>query len=459
MSNSLPTRVHLIAIGGSVMHNLALALHRKGYQVTGSDDEIYDPARTRLEKEGIMPAEMGWFSEKIQPGLNAVILGMHARKDNPELLRAQELGLPVYSYPDYFYQQSLHKQRVVIAGSHGKTSITSMILHALRFNNRKFDYLVGAQVEGFDAMVKLSDDAPVIVVEGDEYPASPTDLVPKFLLYHPHVALISGIAWDHVNIYPTYDSYVEQFEKLADSLPKSGVLIFDESDDMLDVIGKNERRDVRAVPYDAHPHKIINGQTILVSKQYGEVPLLIFGEHNMKNISGALAVCEEVGLMPEQFYRAIQTFKGAANRLELLAKSSKTLIYKDFAHAPSKVEATVKAAKAQFPNRQLIACVELHTFSSLNKTFLPQYQDTLQSADVAAVFYSPHTLEHKRMPPIAPDEVAEAFNKKGLQVFTDSHELEAFLLAQNYANANLLLMSSGTFSGLDLKALAAQIVK
>ena len=458
MSNSLPTRVHLIAVGGSVMHNLAIALRRKGYQVTGSDDEIYDPARTRLENAGILPAEMGWFPEKITEDLDAVILGMHARKDNPELLRAQELGLSIYSYPDYFYQQSLHKQRVVIAGSHGKTSITSMILHALRFNNRKFDYLVGAQVEGFDTMVKLSDDAPLIVVEGDEYPASPTNLVPKFLLYHPHVALVSGIAWDHVNIYPTYESYVEQFEKLANSLPKAGILIFDESDDMLDVIGKNERPDVRPVPYDAHPNKVVNGQTFLITKQDGEVPLLIFGEHNLKNISGALAVCEEVGLQPEQFYRAIQTFKGAANRLELLGKSNRTLIYKDFAHAPSKVEATTQALKAQFPKRRLVACVELHTFSSLNKTFLPQYRDKLEAADVAAVFYSPHTLEHKRMPPIAPEEILAAFHKKDLQVFTDSNELKAFLLTQNYDNTNLLMMSSGTFGGLNLKELALEIV-
>ncbi len=459
MASNSPVCVHLIAVGGSVMHNLAIALRRKGYQVTGSDDEIYDPARTRLQKEGILPAEMGWFPEKIHADLDAVILGMHARKDNPELLRAQELGLPIYSYPDYFYQQSLDKQRVVIAGSHGKTSITSMILHALRFHNRKFDYLVGAQLEGFDAMVKLSDDAPIIVVEGDEYPASPTDLVPKFLLYHPHVALISGIAWDHVNIYPTWEGYVEQFEKLADTLPKSGVLIFDETDDMLDVIGKNERRDVRAVPYEAHPHKIVNGQTFLISKQYGEVPLLIFGEHNMKNISGALAVCEEVGLSTEQFYRAIQTFKGAANRLELLAKSDKTLIYKDFAHAPSKVEATVQAAKAQYPHRKLVACVELHTFSSLNKVFLSQYHGKLAAADVAAVFYSPHTLEHKRLPPISPQEVAEAFGKENLRVFTDSQALKDFLLAQNYTNANLLMMSSGTFGGLNLKELAAEISK
>ncbi|NBB21157.1 peptidoglycan synthetase [Runella sp. CRIBMP] len=452
-------QVHFIAIGGSVMHNLAIALHHKGYQVTGSDDEIYDPALTRLQNLGLLPAEMGWFSEKIHAGLDAVIVGMHARKDNPELARATELGLPLYSYPEYIFQQSLHKQRVVIAGSHGKTTITSMILHVLRFNNRVFDYLVGAQLEGFDTMVKLTDNAPVIVIEGDEYPASPTDPNPKFLHYHPHIALISGIAWDHYNVFPTWEVYVEQFEKLADSLPKSGVLIFDETDDMLDVIGKNERLDVRPVSYEAHPHKINNGQTFLTTNDYGDVPLLVFGEHNMKNISGALAVCEELGLTQAQFYRAIQNFKGAANRMETLAKNDKSAAFKDFAHAPSKVEATAKAAKAQFPKRTLVACVELHTFSSLNKNFIGQYAHRLDDADVAVVYYNPHTLAHKRLDAIEPSEVKAAFQRDDLQVFTNNEALQQFLLEQKWEQSNLLMMSSGTFGGLNLKELAGKIIK
>ncbi|MFN4145902.1 MAG: UDP-N-acetylmuramate--L-alanine ligase [Runella sp.] len=452
-------RVHFIAIGGSVMHNLALALHQKGYQVTGSDDEIYDPARTRLQNAGLLPAEMGWYPEKIHAQLDAVILGMHARQDNPELARAQALGLPVYSYPEYIYQQSLHKQRVVIAGSHGKTTITSMILHALRYHNRRFDYLVGAQIEGFDTMVKLSDDAPLIIVEGDEYPASPTDPSPKFLHYHPHIALISGIAWDHYNVFPTWEGYVAQFEKLADSLPKSGTLIFDETDDMLDVIGKNERPDVRPVPYDAHPHKVVNGQTFLITREYGEVPLLVFGQHNMKNISGALAVCEEIGLTPAQFYKAIQTFKGATNRMETLAKNERTAVFKDFAHAPSKVEATTQAVKAQFPKRRLIACAELHTFSSLNKNFIKQYAHKFDAADVAVIYYNPHTIAHKKLEPISPQEIREAFERKDLQVFTHQEDLLQFLNEQDWRNSNLLMMSSGTFGGMDLRALAAKIVE
>ncbi len=450
-------QVHFIAIGGSVMHNLAIALHHKGYQVTGSDDEIYEPAYTRLQKPGLLPAEIGWFPDKIHEGLDAVIVGMHARKDNPELARAQELGLAIYSYPEYIYQQSLQKQRVVIAGSHGKTTITSMVLHTLRFNNRLFDYVVGAQLEGFDTMVKLTDNAPLIVVEGDEYPASPTDPAPKFLHYHPHVALISGIAWDHYNVFPTWENYVDQFEKLADSLPKSGILIFDETDDMLDVIGKNERVDVRPVPYQAHAHKIVNGQTFLITPDYGDVPLLVFGEHNMKNISGALAVCDEIGLTHAQFYRAIQTFKGAANRMETLAKNEKTAAFKDFAHAPSKVEATTKAAKSQFPDRKLVACVELHTFSSLNKNFIGQYAHKLDAANIAAVYYNPHTLAHKRLDPIDATDVQVAFQRNDLQVFTDSEALKQFLLSQKWEKANLLMMSSGTFGGLNLKELASTI--
>jgi UDP-N-acetylmuramate: L-alanyl-gamma-D-glutamyl-meso-diaminopimelate ligase len=452
-------KVHFIAIGGSVMHNLAMALHRKGYQVTGSDDEIYDPARTRLHQIGLLPAEMGWFPEKIHEGLEAVILGMHARADNPELKRAQELNLPIYSYPDYFYQQSKQKQRVVIAGSHGKTTITSIILHALRVNQRQFDYLVGAQLEGFDTMVKLSDDAPVIIVEGDEYPASPADLAPKFMHYQAHIALISGIAWDHVNIYPTWEGYVSQFEKLVNSLPKSGVVIFDETDDMLDAIGQQERPGVKRRPYQAHPHKIVNGQTFLTTGSYGDVPLLIFGEHNMKNISGALAVCEEIGLTQEQFYRAIQTFKGAANRMETLAKTPYIVVYKDFAHAPSKVEATTKAAKSQFPQRKLVACVELHTFSSLNKKFLGQYENKLDAADVAVVYYNPQTLAHKRLEPIEPAEVMKAFGRDDLHVFTESESLKDFLLTQSWSQTNLLMMSSGTFGGLNLKEIAQQVAQ
>ncbi len=451
-------KIHFISIGGSVMHNLALELHHKGYQISGSDDEIYEPSHTRLADKGLLPAEMGWFPENITDDLDSVILGMHARADNPELLRARELGLDVYSYPEFIFQQSTDKQRIVIAGSHGKTTITSMILHVLRHCQRKFNYLVGAQLEGFDTMVRLDADAPVIVIEGDEYFTSPEDPTPKFLHYHPHVVLVSGIAWDHFNVYPTWEAYVKQFELLADALPKAGVMVFDETDDMLDVIGQKDRPDVTQAPYEAHPYRIVNGQTSLVTKTQGEVPLYVFGEHNMKNISGAKAVCERLAVTDEEFYRAIQSFKGAAKRLELLAESPVASAYRDFAHAPSKVEATTRAVKEQFPKRRLVACTELHTFSSLNKIFLKQYRRKLDAADVAVVFYNPETLEHKRLEPIADEDIRAAFRRDDLRIFTDPAALEAFLKAQTWTNANLLMMSSGTFGGLDLKELAKEVV-
>ncbi|MFC5410929.1 UDP-N-acetylmuramate--L-alanine ligase [Larkinella bovis] len=446
-----PQTIHFISIGGSVMHNLAIALHQQGHHITGSDDDLYDPARTRLEQYGLLPAQLGWHPEVIHAGLDAVILGMHARVDNPELQKARELGLPVFSYPEFVYQQSLHKQRIVVAGSHGKTTITSMILHVLNYHQRHFDYLVGAQVDGFDTMVRLTPDAPVIVIEGDEYGTSPIDPRPKFLHYQPHIVLISGIAWDHVNLYPTYEQYVHQFELLADAMSKSGTIVFDDTDDMLDVIALKEREDVTRQPYDVHPYRIENGKTVLLTKSQGEVPVLVFGEHNMKNISGALAVCDHLSITEAMFYEAIQSFKGAHKRLEKVADNGSTLIFRDFAHAPSKVEATTAAVKAQFPRHRLVACVELHTFSSLNKTFLTQYRDKLDKADAAAVFYSPHTLEVKHLDPINAAEISTAFDRPDLQVFTDAAALEQFLKSQvNGLPTVFLLMSSGTFGGMNL---------
>ncbi len=464
MAFFMPQAYHFIAIGGSAMHNLALALQQQGHTITGSDDEIYDPARTRLKNNGLLPTEMGWFPDRIHTRLNAVILGMHARIDNPELERARALGLRVLSYPEFIFEQSKQKQRVVIAGSHGKTTITSMILHVLKYHRRKFDYLVGAQLDGFDTMVNLTDDtsaeaAPVIIIEGDEYASSPIDRRPKFLHYQPHMALISGLAWDHVNIYPTYEEYVDQFELLADQMPKSGVLIFDETDNMLDVIGAKERHDVQKVPYEAHPHVIRDGQTYLTTAG-GEVPLQVFGLHNMKNIAGALAVCDRLGVTDEQFYEAIQSFAGASRRLETVARAGNRIVYRDFAHAPSMVEATTEAVKAQYPDQKLLACVELHTFSSLNKAFLNEYRHSLDAADLAAVYVNEHTLAIKGLEPISPDDILSAFDKPGLQVFTETADLEAFI-RQNQANADIFLMMSsavprpGTFGDLDLKTIVS----
>lgn len=452
-------KIHFISIGGSVMHNLAIELHLKGFLVTGSDDEIYEPSSSRLAQYELLPEKTGWFPEKVTDDLEAVILGMHARQDNPELAKAKELGIKIYSYPEYIFEQSQNKQRVVIAGSHGKTTITSMVLHVLKFTNRQFNYLVGAQLDGFENMVKLSDEAPLIVIEGDEYFTSPLDHTPKFMHYQPHIALISGIAWDHFNVFPTWESYVKQFELLADSIPKAGSIVYDETDDMLDVIGQKERTDVVSIAYNVHPNKIENGKTILITAEQGEVPVLVFGDHNMKNISGARIVCERVGITDEEFYSAIQSFKGASKRMELLAKNDTTNVYRDFAHAPSKVGATTEAVHEQFPDRTLVAVAELHTFSSLNKEFLRQYRRKLDAADVAVVYFNPLTIEHKRLEPLHEEDIIKAFKREDLEVFTKAEDLKDFLQNQNWENANLLLMSSGTFGDIDLKALVEDIVK
>lgn len=438
------------------MHSLAIALKRSGDIVSGSDDEIFEPSLTRLKNEGILPEQNGWFPEKITQELDCIVLGMHARKDNPELLKAKEIGLPIYSYPEFIYQQSKDKQRVVIAGSHGKTTITSMILHVLKFHHKKFDYMVGAQIEGFDNPVKLSKDAPVIILEGDEYLSSPIDPRPKFLHYHHHIGLISGVAWDHINVFPTFEEYVQQFDAFADSTPKAGVLIYPESDDLASIIGRKEREDVTRVEYSEHKHEVIDGKTYLLTDK-GKVPVSVFGRHNMLNLNGAKQVLLKLGVTEEMFYEALPSFSGAAKRLEVIKKGEGSTIFRDFAHAPSKLVATSSAVKSQYPDSKLIAVLELHTFSSLNKNFLDQYRETFDAPDIPIVFYSPETIAQKKLEPISEADIKKAFDNPRLQVFTKPDELEKFLLSQNWKNTNLLLMSSGHFQGMDVRNLALSI--
>jgi UDP-N-acetylmuramate: L-alanyl-gamma-D-glutamyl-meso-diaminopimelate ligase len=450
-------RVHFIAVGGSAMHNLAIALHLKGYEVTGSDDEIVEPSKGRLAKHGLLPAQEGWNEERIDAGLDAVILGMHARKDNPELLRAQALGLKVYSYPEYIYEQSKDKIRVVIGGSHGKTTITSMILHVLKSQGMDFDYMVGAQLEGFETMVKLTADAPVIILEGDEYLASPIDRRPKFHLYHANIALLSGIAWDHINVFPTFASYLEQFRIFLDTITDGGKVIYCEEDEELQNLVRHypESR-VEKQAYGLPESVTRNGQTSLMYRQK-EFPLEIFGHHNLLNLNGARAVCNALGIDDEAFYEAIQSFKGAARRLEVLKKTEYFAVYKDFAHSPSKLRATTAAVRDQFPGRVLVACMELHTFSSLDKNFLLEYKGSMDTADEAIVYFNSHTIEHKKLDPISLEQVKEAFARPDLQVYTDSAAMVAYLKQKHWKNANLLMMSSGNFDGTDLQALAQSL--
>ncbi|PKV63012.1 UDP-N-acetylmuramate--L-alanine ligase [Pontibacter ramchanderi] len=451
--------IHLIATGGSIMHNLALALHDKGIQVTGSDDEIYEPAKSRLAAAGILPAQEGWFPEKLDSKPDAVILGMHARADNPELLRAQELGIPVYSFPDFIYELSKNKQRIVIGGSHGKTSITSIIMHVLQHCGRLFDYAVGAQLQGFDRMVKLTEEAPIIIIEGDEYLSDPIKRVPKFHLYHHHIGVISGISWDHINVFPTQENYRDQFRIFAEMTPKAGTLIYNQDDEQVQLVAvPRNPADIAYIGYTVHPHSIVNGKTILHTKKEGDVEIPLFGEHNLRNISAAKEVCKKIGIKAHDFYEALKTFKGAAKRLEKLGENSSTVIFRDFAHAPSKVKATTEAMKTQYPQRKLVACVELHTFSSLNKNFLPQYAGALNKADTPIVFFSPKTVEHKRMEMLSEDDLRSAFGNPNLQIFTDSTALLEHLKGMDWQNANLLLMSSGTYQNLDLEALKKAVL-
>ncbi len=454
----MPMRVHFIAIGGSAMHNLAIALHKKRYTVTGSDDEIFEPSKTRLKGLGLLPEREGWFPEKISKDIDAVILGMHARADNPELLRAKELGLKIFSYPEYIYEQSRNKRRVVIGGSHGKTTITSIILHVLKFHDMDFDYMVGAQLEGFDTMVKITD-APVIVLEGDEYLSSPMDRRPKFHLYHPHVALLSGIAWDHINVFPTFENYVEQFRTFIGLIEKDGILIYCSNDPNAKKLAESAPGSIKKLPYAVPLHKIENGTTILTPNSRLRIPICIFGEHNLMNIEGARLVCNELGVSEEKFYSAVSSFRGASKRLELVAKNGSAAFYKDFAHSPSKLKATIAAVRSQFPERKLVACMELHTFSSLSENFLKEYQGTMRDADEAIVYFNPHTIEHKKLKPVTPEQVAGSFGGKNIKVYTDSKKIAEDLKSMDWTNKNLLVMSSGNFDGLDLGAFAKEIIE
>src|ERR1019366_3776870 len=443
-------KVHLIAIGGSAMHNLAIAMHKKGFNVTGSDDEIFEPSKSRLAKLRLLPAKEGWDVNNINKDLDAVILGMHARIDNPELLKAQKLGLKIYSYPEYIYEQTKDKTRVVVGGSHGKTTITAMILHVLNFHKIDCDYLVGAQLEGFDTMVKLTKEAKIAVIEGDEYLSSPIDRRPKFHLYRPNIAILSGIAWDHINVFPTFANYVEQFKIFVNLIEQGGSLVYCELDEEVKKVCEKARADIKKFPYVIPEHTIENGVTYL-KVQNQEVPLQIFGEHNLMNLNGALLVCNQIGLNSAQFYEAIQSFTGAAKRLELVKKNLKTAVYKDFAHSPSKLKATTQAVKKQFPNRKLIACMELHTFSSLNEDFLKQYKGSMSLADEAIVYFNPHTIEHKKLKAITEEQVKNAFGGTNIKVYINSKVLLEDLLKMNFENKNLLMMSSGNFDGIDFK--------
>ncbi|KJJ38001.1 UDP-N-acetylmuramate--L-alanine ligase [Aequorivita vladivostokensis] len=451
-------KIHFIAIGGSAMHNLALALYQKGDTVTGSDDEVFEPSKSRLKNKGLLPEKEGWFPEKLTSEIDAVILGMHAKADNPELLRAKELGLKIYSYPEFLYEQSKTKTRVVIGGSHGKTTITSMILHVMNYHGKDVDYMVGAQLEGFDTMVKITDDNDFMVIEGDEYLSSPIDRRPKFHLYKPNIALLSGIAWDHINVFPTYENYVEQFEIFLKEITNGGAIIYNEEDAEVKRVVEAATYPIKKYPYQTPEYSLENGTTLLETPE-GPMPVEIFGKHNLNNLEGARWICQLMGVDAEDFYEAIATFKGASKRLEKIAETKTAVAYKDYAHSPSKVKATTQAVKNQYPDRKLIACLELHTYSSLNPEFLKEYKGTLDAADSAVVFYSPHAVMIKQLEEIKGEQIEEAFERDDLVVFTNPADFKTYLFSQDYDNTCLLLMSSGNYGGLNFEEVKGYVEK
>lgn len=442
--------IHFIAIGGSAMHNLALALQERGCAISGSDDVIFEPSKSRLQAKGLLPTTFGWFPEKIHARLDAVILGMHAKADNPELLKAQEMGLKIYSYPEFLYEQSKYKTRVVIGGSHGKTTITSMILHVLKYNDIEVDYMVGAQLDGFDKMVHLTEDNDFIVLEGDEYLSSPIDRRPKFHLYKPNIALLSGIAWDHINVFPTFENYVEQFQIFVDSIVKGGSITYNEEDPVVKKVVEATENPIRKFPYTTPEFQLVDGVTYLETPD-GEMPLEVFGRHNLNNLAGAKWICQQMGVDEEDFYEAMTTFKGAAKRLEKMAEGDNKIAFKDFAHAPSKVRATVRAVREQYLDRKLLACLELHTYSSLNPEFLKQYEGTLDKVDQAVVFYSLDALKIKGLPEVTAQQIKDAFGREDIKVYTKAEDFQTFLYEYNFENTTLLLMSSGNYGNLDLE--------
>ncbi|MBT3442960.1 MAG: peptidoglycan synthetase [Flavobacteriaceae bacterium] len=449
-------RIHFIAVGGSAMHNLAIALHLKGYDVTGSDDHIFEPSKSRLNKHGLLPDDFGWDTSRISDDLDFVILGMHAKVDNPELIESQNRNLKIVSYPEFIYEMSKNKTRVVIGGSHGKTSITAMVLHVLNQNGKEVDFMVGAQLEGFETMVHLTDENDFILLEGDEYLSSPIDRRPKFHLYKPNIALLSGISWDHINVFPTKEIYLKQFELFLETMVSGGVLVYNKLDSQVNQISIDCKRPIRKLEYTMPDYYIDNGISFLRTDE-GDLPLKIFGDHNLSNLSGAKLICQLMGVQEEEFNNSISSFKGADKRLESILVMMDRNVFKDFAHSPSKVIATVKALKNQYQNRKLIALLELHTFSSLNKEFIVEYKDSLKSADIAVLFYDPKAIKNKGLSAIDDKMIKKAFNDNKLIVFSNSGQLSDFLLSQSYVNANLLIMSSGNYASLDLDFITSQI--
>ena len=445
-------KVHFIAVGGSVMHNLAITLKQLGYKVSGSDDKIYDPSKSRLKKYNLFPKNLGWFPELIDKEIDFIVLGMHAKKDNPELLKALDLDCKIYSYPELIFEFSKSKTRITIGGSHGKTTVSSMILHVLDFYDIKVDYLLGAQIEGFENMVHISDDNDFIIIEGDEYLSSPIDNSPKFHKYNSNIAVITGIAWDHINVFPTFENYISQFEKFIETITDGGVLVFNELDELvLDTVNNSEKT-IRKIGYGKPDFEIVDGVTYLKTSE-GNVPLKVFGDHNLSNLSAAKQICALMGIFDDEFFAAIASFKGASKRLETIYRDNNKIIIKDFAHSPSKLKATIDAVKNQFSNKNIIAVYELHTFSSFNQKFIKEYLNSMSSANMKIVYYDNEVLKKRGEFKINEKTIKDSFGSDDLIVISKKSVLEEIMLKTNLDNSVLLMMSSGNFSSIDMISL------
>ena len=449
-------KVHFIAIGGSVMHNLAITLKQLGYEVSGSDDKIYDPSKSRLEKQNLLPDKLGWNPNTIDEEIDFIVLGMHAKKENPELIRALELGCKIYSYPELIYEFSKTKTRIVIGGSHGKTTVTAMILHVLSFYNINIDYLLGAQIEGFEKMVNLTKSNEFILIEGDEYLSSPIDKSPKFHKYNSNIAVITGIAWDHINVFPSFENYVSQFEKFIESITDGGVLVFNSNDDLVTKIVNSSTKSIRKIQYSTVDHELINGTTYIKTSE-GNIPLEVFGDHNLSNLCAAKQICSLLGVFDDEFYAAIANFKGASNRLETIYRDNFKIIIKDFAHSPSKLKASIDAVKKQFLNKNIIAVYELHTFSSFSKDFINEYYGTLSNADIKIIYYDKDVSGKRSEIEIDDKIIKVAFGSNDLKVISSKNILVKNILDNSFNNSVLLLMSSGNFSSLNVNSLIENI--
>jgi len=325
-----------------------------------------------------------------------------------------------------------------------------MILHVLNYHERAVDYMVGAQLDGFETMVHLTAENDFIVLEGDEYLSSPIDRRPKFHLYKPNIALLSGIAWDHINVFPTFENYVSQFKIFTDAMVHGGIMVYNEEDATVKEVVESSENHIQKYPYQTPKHFIDNGVTYLETSE-GDLPLEVFGTHNLQNLAGAKWICQHMGIDEDDFYEAIASFSGASKRLEKIAENDTSVIFKDFAHSPSKVAATTKAVKKQYENSNVLACLELHTYSSLNAVFLEEYKGALDAADKAVVFYSPDAVKIKQLEAVTSAQIAKAFQREDLIIYTNPQEFKAFLFAENLKNTALVFMSSGNYGGLNLE--------